>query len=215
MSSARFRKTTLLIDEVSGILRNLKGLDTNKPSAAVDHARENFFRAEWGLGWYAKQHEMSDSWKSSARNSAAAAMAKALPLCESPIEREILPWLIFADYGPELNVMPAATFNIRLEHILPDERVVICPQVPLVRARLDFAIVVNHPVKGIRSFAVECDGIQYHQDHTADVVRDELISQFGIETIRATGRAIRRTPSGVADEIAARIREWARVPEGK
>lgn len=132
---------------------------------------------------------------------------KALPLCESYIERLILPWLVFANYDP-LSDGPIAVGAPGDE---PDgDGVILIPQLPAGRFRLDFGFVCQW--KGaIRTIAFECDGIAFH-DRGSDILRDGELAYSGILTHRAFGSQIMRDPRRVVVEVMGFVSRWATAP---
>jgi hypothetical protein len=136
---------------------------------------------------------------------ASAEMARGMDACESPIERALLPWLVFQDYGT-LHSAPARIHVAKDEALMPVGPVVIVPQMAFVRFRVDFGIVARaHGC--MRIFAVECDGGDYHLADK-DRKRDVYLKSWGIETIRLDGRAIYRDGKAAGDTVALRLMEW-------
>ncbi len=108
-------------------------------------------------------------------------------LTESPIERMLLPWLLFSDY--------AAPVIVQL-------------QVPIGPFRVDFLLTVSLPGGRSQRIIVECDGEEFHHPHR-DAIRDGYFAEKGIVTVRAPGSEIYRRPYDVVDRVAELIREWA------
>ena len=135
---------------------------------------------------------------------ALAEFRKGSPLCESPIERDLLAGLLTADWG-YFHTENAVIHDCRNEEF-PDEPVVIAPQLVVARYRLDFALVLRRG-KITRTVAIECDGKDYH-DRERDNRRDEYLSALGIGTIRHGGQDIHRIPLGCANEIAEGVAFW-------
>ena len=124
-------------------------------------------------------------------------ITKAVSLCESPIEREMVPWLVLADLG-EIASAPHRVFSSAEEFDLK-LHLFIVPQFELVSRRVDFAIVASF--KGRRRiFAFECDGLGYH-NRRLDIVRDGELAECGILTIRAWGAEIKKSPSAVCSRV--------------
>ncbi len=134
-------------------------------------------------------------------------ISKGNELCESPIERLILPWLVMQDYGVHLQPWPAAVHIPKQELVLPKGGVVIVPQFAFARFRVDFAVVGRHRQHS-KIVAIECDGESYH-DAERDRLRDEYLASWNIKTIRSRGASISRDPSALARQAAAEIIEWA------
>lgn len=130
---------------------------------------------------------------------------RASAVCESPIERNILPWLVLQDYGTLLDGV-ARVHVPKDEPQMPVCPVVVVPQFAFVRFRLDFALVARaHDC--MRIFAIECDGGSYH-DAARDKQRDAYMNSWGVETIRLDGRAIYRDGRGEAEKVAQRLMAW-------
>lgn len=132
--------------------------------------------------------------------------------CESPIEKQLMPWLLCQDYGvfggharlhiPKSDDMP------------PDAPVLLVPQFAFVRYRSDFGIVGRH--KGVSlTVAVECDGKDYHKDRERDAKRDAYFAAWGIKTVRATGAEIYHDPRSVARRVAMPFAELGSLLFGK
>jgi hypothetical protein len=136
---------------------------------------------------------------------ASAEMARGMAACESPIERALLPWLVFQDYG-DLHDGPARLHIPKDEGVMPIAPVVIVPQFAFVRFRLDFGIVARaHDC--MRIFAIECDGGDFHTAER-DAKRDAYLKSWGVETIRLDGRAIYRDGKASGGAVALRLMEW-------
>src|SRR5688500_15331549 len=86
---------------------------------------------------------------------------KSLMACESPIERRLLPALVFADYGAQFLTFPAELHIAKEDRDAPDGDLVVIPQFAFIRYRLDFAIVAR-AAETTAIFAVECDGEAFH-----------------------------------------------------
>lgn len=111
-----------------------------------------------------------------------------ISICETPIEKIFLPWLVFADYGPDILTTPALVFDHRKTGLAPDCDLFIVPQFRFAGYRLDFAIFYKTK-SGTRILCVECDGGDYH-DRTRDNFRDKELSRYGVETVRLSGSEI-------------------------
>ena len=133
-------------------------------------------------------------------------MSKGADLCESPIEKELLPWLIFENYDPLLT-FPAVLHDVRTDREAPKGDIMIVPQFLFAKFRLDFALIARW--KGqTKIIAVECDGWDFHETER-DRVRDAYLHSLGIETVRASGREIFKNPGHVSSRAAALITDWA------
>lgn len=152
----------------------------------------------------AKLMGMSDVMILSAAERGKDATGFASDWCDSPIEKRLLPWLIFEDYGERILTMPARVHNPLKQVALPEGDLIVIPQFRFAKYRMDFAIVTK--IAGIVRFVcVECDG---EGEHTAehDVPRDAYLLQWGIPTIRATGKEIYREPGAVSARAASAVR---------
>lgn len=129
----------------------------------------------------------------------------AAEFCETPIEKQILPYLIFGDYGDDVLTIPAGWHSNKVHRELGGEDVVVIPQFEFARFRMDFCLVSN--VKGRRSMVcVECDGRHTH-DPVSDDYRDRYLASFGIPTVRITGKDCYATPQGSAARAISALRE--------
>ena len=132
----------------------------------------------------------------------------AAKLAESPIERDLLPWLITADW-------PSANASF-VTVVLPDENfedhagLLLVPQFVAGPFRLDFAICRRIGGK-THIVAVECDGFQFH-DVGKDRRRDWILKAAGVETVRATGREIKDRPDLVVDRVRRVVAGWGVSP---
>jgi hypothetical protein len=153
---------------------------------------------------------MSEEMTLDAIDKASAQIALGLPLCESPIEEDLLPWMVCEDYGPLLTC-PARVHSTKSELMPPNGDIFIVPQFVFAKYRLDFAVIAKCP-KGVKIIAVECDGKEFHKDRDADGRRNSYLRMFGIDTIRATGAEIKRRPRDVSFRVASAITEWAVAP---
>ena len=141
----------------------------------------------------------------------AEAYKRAVPLCESPIERLILPWLISQDY-PGFNHNPAV-LRPGESHLYVPFTVAVIPQLPIGRYRADFALASSRKDGKVRFVIVECDGAAFH-DGVSNVVKDvdrdvKLLSNDRVlDVIRIEGKEIRRDPQAAA-AIAAKAVYWA------
>ena len=135
---------------------------------------------------------MSEQMRENAVAVGSAFIGAALEWCETPIEKRILPWLVFADYGNKILSIPASVHSPKRQLAMPDGDVVIVPQFAFAKYRMDFAVVTR--LNGVtRIVCVECDGAETHdKDH--DELRDEYLAAWNIPTIRATGKEIHNSP---------------------
>jgi hypothetical protein len=123
----------------------------------------------------------------------------AIKVCESPIERAMLPFLVFQSYlhdCPE----PARIYLNGTMDLCPACSVVIVPQFAFVKYRLDFAIVakVGHARVTV---ALECDGREFHEAQR-DAKRDAFLASWGIPTVRAKGTDVARDAALVSQKVS-------------
>lgn len=130
-------------------------------------------------------------------------MACAQEVCESPLERAVLPWLVFADYGLE---RPARIHFPKHDKGCQKGEVIIVPQFAFLKYRLDFVVSVWGRW-GCRFFALECDGTQYH-DADKDAERDSYLASWNITTFRSHGQQVNRDPEAVVREFAYVVKAW-------
>lgn len=126
-------------------------------------------------------------------------------LCDSPIEKIMLPWLVFGDYpfrAPTLN--PAQIHHPASPNPPIPDVICITPQMRIGNFRVDFAIVRTGAVP--RFVALECDGFEYH-DVSADARRDKYLAAYNIRTIRATGSEIYRNARHVFQRVVDALTE--------
>lgn len=148
---------------------------------------------------------MTDIMMASAYERGKEACYKAAEWCDSPIEKRLLPWLVFEDYGDRILTIPAQVHQPLQEGSIPPGDIVIIPQFRFAKYRMDFGVVTR--LNGaIRIVCVECDG---ENEHTAehDHPRDAYLSQWGIPTIRASGKEIYQQPSAVSARVANAVCE--------
>lgn len=128
-------------------------------------------------------------------------------LCDSPIEKRVLPWLVFEDYGPQFMTIPALVHDPKAFGDLPSGDLLVIPQFAFARYRLDFAIVGR--LKGqTKIVCVECDGINQHKgDH--DMLRDRYLADWGIPTVRISGPETAQFPRKASQQASDLMRAWA------
>lgn len=123
----------------------------------------------------------------------------ALPLMESPIERDLLPWLVVGGFR-SVRVSPLPVVRPDRDwRTLSIYSAVLWPQFEISRFRLDFALCLRRHGRPV-VVAIECDGAQFH-DAAQDAMRDAALRAAGILTVRASGAEIRRSPSAVIGRI--------------
>ncbi|KGM44471.1 hypothetical protein JY97_00565 [Alkalispirochaeta odontotermitis] len=115
-------------------------------------------------------------------------------LCESPIERTILPALLIAEWvGCEHFPAKVASAELgEVPNLIEPSRALIVPQLRVAGRRLDFALFL--PIElAVNGFAIECDGRDYH-NAIDDVDRDIEMAKAGFATLRFTGSQIHNNP---------------------
>jgi very-short-patch-repair endonuclease len=138
------------------------------------------------------------------------AIDRALPLCESPIERILLPWLLTRHYRP-FEFMPTVLLpgeGAKLEY----GHIALVPQMPLGRFRADF-VLAGRGREFVRFFVIECDGADYHEDREKDDARDAQIRKENGRVkaiIRLSGGNIMNRPRESAEIVRAIVsREYS------
>lgn len=137
---------------------------------------------------------------------ARAEVAKGLDLCESPIEKRLLPWLVCEDYGPHVLTCPVPVCNTKLDELPPKGDLFIVPQFAFVKFRMDFALVRRMAGGRLGIVAVECDGSGHH-NAVRDTLRNGWLASFQIKTIRAMGSTINERPREVSARVAEAVME--------
>jgi very-short-patch-repair endonuclease len=125
--------------------------------------------------------------------------------CESPIEK----FMLIAMAHMPCNVKPVL-HDMNSGEAFPEWPVVIIPQVVIARYRVDFLVSVMRPFGSVITFAVECDGADYHysiETRARDAERDRYLRCLGIKTIRYGGQKIKKLGYKCADEIASIVNE--------
>lgn len=124
--------------------------------------------------------------------------------CESPIEKLIVPWLIFQDYQLTDSYRPAVLHQDGATNLAP---YFIEPQFTLGGSRFDFVLGVRTS-RGGAMLAVECDGKAYH-DNIKDFYRDKSWRMAGLPTFRLTGGEIHSSPQRAAMKVARALHDHA------
>lgn len=119
-----------------------------------------------------------------------------LAKCESPIERLIVPALVFQPYGLIGPWLPAELAGAKPRF----SPVGIDAQVAMGGSRFDFLMIVEVGTTELM-IAVECDGAEYHDD-VSDYYRDRSWRRSGIHTVRLSGSDINRDPRMAATRVA-------------
>jgi very-short-patch-repair endonuclease len=132
--------------------------------------------------------------------------------CDSPIEGDVCPALIFADYEG-FDAMPPTVHIPKEDADFPDTDIVIIPQFAVARYRIDFAIICRGPgtKPATKIVGLECDGADYHTDRQKDVARDAYLAKLGIEIFRASGTDIKREPRAIVGVISCVLQAWRRT----
>lgn len=134
-------------------------------------------------------------------------IAAALPLCESPIERVMLPALAFACYAEKFASFPAEVHSPKNGSPPPLGDLVVIPQFAFIRYRLDFGVIGSFGGRYIIA-AVECDGEEFHSDADKDHRRDAYLKAFGITVFHFSGSDIVKDPCLCASQVAQFVASW-------
>jgi len=167
-------------------------------------------RAIFDFSWERMRRRMlskgaTEATIKSARNHAVIAIQLGLEICDSPIERTLLPALVCSDFGV-VSDFPAKMHDPRRE-CLPDGPVIIIPQFAFARSRMDFGMAVRF--KGqLQMFCIECDGAAFHRAAN-NIVRDGYFASWGIPTARLSGREIYDDTFAAAQKALAPLHSWA------
>jgi hypothetical protein len=135
--------------------------------------------------------------------------AKGEALCDSPIERNMLAALLTGDWG-DFNALPPVVHNCKKEagEFLPNAPVVIVPQLPFVRYRMDFGVVVVKD-RRMQIVCIECDGAAYHQDSIKENERTAYLNSWDVPVFKVTGSDLYGDAINEADRIITGIAQWA------
>lgn len=127
--------------------------------------------------------------------------------CESPIERLMLPALVFANYGHLFASFPAELHCPKVDERPPTGDLIVIPQFAFIRSRLDFCVIAE--VEGRRKMvAVECDGEGFHNNADKDRKRDAYLNAFGMDVFRFEGKQIQADPLPLAAKVAMHLADW-------
>lgn len=147
--------------------------------------------------------------QSAIAEAARAQFAKGAALCESPIERNMLAALLTGDWG-EFGALPPIVHNCARGsgEFMPVAPVVIVPQLPFVRYRLDFGIVVvkDHQMQIV---CVECDGAAFHQDAIKENDRTAYLNSWDVPVFKVKGSDLYADAVNEADRVINGIVGWA------
>lgn len=136
----------------------------------------------------------------------APAFRKGEPLCESPIEKVMLGALMAVDFERGQAIFPQV-FDCRLDSVMPDVAVVICPQFPFIRFRVDFMVLIRHG-DHVGQFVCEADGQAFH-DASYDRARDTLMYSAGVAGIfRVGGKKLMGSPNSALLPLEKMIADW-------
>lgn len=193
-----------LADAASDIVHLIEGRSSLRTDQGSGFAQESFAAEAFRRRLIASGHQ--EQFVDKLIELGRAEIASASRAVESPIERMLLPWLVFQDYGPDL-ISPAAVHVLDTPQKPPPHPVIIVPQFPFLRHRLDFAILIKRRDHA-KLIAVECDGAEYH-DARSDWGRDRWLEFWGIKTFRATGAEINREPERISARVARHVVHWA------
>jgi hypothetical protein len=127
-------------------------------------------------------------------------------LCDSPIEKRLLPWLVCEDYGPNVQTFPVPICDTRAEALPPKGDLFIVPQLAFVKFRMDFAMIRRLSGGHLGIVAVECDGSGFHSA-VRDTLRNGWLASFQIKTVRAMGATIHERPREVSARVAEAVME--------
>jgi very-short-patch-repair endonuclease len=141
------------------------------------------------------------------RESTKLSFERALAVCESPIEKLLLPWILCQEYS-FFRHMPLVLLPGESE-ILPPRSLALVPQLPIGKYRVDFALAASRGGP-IRFVIIECDGKEYHEDVHRDIKRDArlLWHRQVLDIIPLSGKEIWRDPEAAAAEVAKAF-SWA------
>jgi hypothetical protein len=168
-----------------------------QPQSIAKIAGASTFHLEAGLA----QAWLSEENKLRAKDE----VKKAWTLCESPIERCLVPWLVLQDFMAF--PYPNRVLAYESDGDVQEGELCIQPQAKIPPYRIDFLITAKRKDGKIRHLAVECDGAEYH-DNNSDIRRDRALAQIGIPTLRASGSEIVHHPSKVAIRAARYFCDW-------
>lgn len=187
----RTESTIHSVSVADAFLQGGEGVDANLSVAGVHYGK-------WAAYTGAEPHEIARQ-----TNLAEAEFRSVEALCESPIERRLLPWLIFEDYG--LSYQVAKTYNWKEDKAPFHAPLLIIPQFAILRFRVDFMVIKRRKDdNGCVMVAVECDGFKYHST-PRDMQRDGHLAMMGVRTVRASGESITADPRGVAGRVAEAV----------
>lgn len=143
------------------------------------------------------------------RRAVGAQFDKGTPLCESPIERNMLAALLTGGWPscPALGPEPFPMVHNAKDYseAFPRHPVVIVPQMALLRYRVDLGIVAQRYDGAVMTFGIECDGKAFHQDTAKDRERDAYFGAIGLKLMRVSGRVANEAPIAIADAIINKI----------
>jgi very-short-patch-repair endonuclease len=124
-------------------------------------------------------------------------------ICESPIEKMMLA-ILSMTVMPKSECFPPAIHDLQSGEPWPYGPVVIVPQFVVARYRLDFLVCIDGERARRSLICIECDGAEHHhghEDRQRDAERERYLKNFGIATLRYTGKTIHRLGHSLTDEI--------------
>jgi very-short-patch-repair endonuclease len=148
---------------------------------------------------------MSEDMVTSAVNVGFQRIYEGEQFCESPIEKRMLPWLIFADYGPRVMTVPAILHSPKHQAGMEAGDVTVVPQFAFAKYRMDFGVVARTR-SGMCIVCVECDGQATHNPQQ-DGPRDAYLASWGIPTVRITGKETFSSPASAAGRVSDALRK--------
>jgi hypothetical protein len=140
-------------------------------------------------------------------NAAKAKVIASIGQCDSPIERRMLPALVFANYGHAFASFPAELHCPKVDTAPPKGDLIVIPQFAFIRSRLDFAVIAKAEGRQL-VVAVECDGAEFHKDADKDRARDAYLKAFDVTVFRFSGRQIQADPLPLASLVAHHVADW-------
>lgn len=188
----------LLSDIIDNVLKSSGALAEINPGVRTElESAIAACKAGWRHGPTSKEAEdlltkaVADVWACCAK-------------CESPIEKLLVPWLIFQDYQLTNEYSPAA---LVVQDPAPAATYLLEPQVSLGGSRFDFLLVFRTSRSGVM-VAIECDGKAFH-DNVKDFYRDRSWRLAGLPTVRLSGSEIHASPQRAALKVARALHDEA------
>jgi very-short-patch-repair endonuclease len=202
------------LGDKTDILQNGKYGQVEEIFGAVSKIR-NYRRHEWNDDDDERQlnYAIIDAVKrgESLSNTAIDNIKEAISICESPIEKCLLPWIATQRY--QFFNYPPVICKPDCLHNIPPFAIAITPQLQIGRFRIDFCILAR--LNGAsKALLIECDGKEYHQDQARDKWRSSLLMRndkiIGIH--RVTGYEIFKDVQLAAAGISKTVIDaWSKV----